>query len=335
MHTNTWKKISKVLVVTALCLMACLCVNTVKAQAATKAKVVLEFTDGTKKTWKTGDKKIKLGKKELAYVYFGEYPQTEVTGKALTKAITGAKYNMNGDATVKGVRYKRISTADTTCWTEGSSDDYYDCYDWTGKAYAYFKYEPIKWRVLNMKSGTALILSEYGLDSQQYNEESVEITWADCTLRKWLNDEFLTEAFNSKERKLVKSSTIKNEDNASYGTEGGEDTKDKVFILSMNDVVNTGYGFDSSRFKLDINRRCSSTDFAKGMGAWSTSFGCDYETVEGKKPSCWWLRLPGGDSLCAVFVDFRGSIDDYGDNIDLGANAVRPAMNLNLSSIIK
>lgn len=331
MHTNTWKKISKVLVVTALCLMACLCVNTVKAQAATKAKVVLEFTDGTKKTWKTGDKKIKLGKKKLAYVYFGEYPQTEVTGKALTKAITGAKYNKNGVATVKGVKYKRISKDDTTEWREGWSD----YYDWRGKTYAYFKYEPIKWRVLNRKNGTALIVSEYGLDCQLYNEECVDITWADCTLREWLNDEFLTSAFNTPDRKLVKSSTIKNEDNPYYGTEGGVDTKDRVFLLSFSDMVNPKYGFDADRYLYDINRRCSSTDFAKGMGAHTTSYDYYNETAEGKKASSWWLRSPGINYLYALTIHDGGFVYDSGDYVTCYDVAVRPALNLNLSSIIK
>lgn len=331
MHTNTWKKISKVLVVAALCLMACLCVNTVKAQAATKAKVVLEFTDGTKKTWKTGDKKIKLGKKKLAYVYFGEYPQTEVTGKALTKAITGAKYNKNGVATVKGVRYKRISMNDATyVHTDGFDGDY----DWTGKTYAYFKYEPIKWRVLNRKNRTALIVSEYGLDSQQYNEEYVDIIWADCTLREWLNDEFLTSAFNTPDRKLVKSSTIKNEDNPYWGTEGGEDTKDRVFLLSFSDMVNPKYGFDADQHEHDINRRCSSTDFAKGMGAHTTTN--DNETAEGKKTSGWWFRLPGGGLSCYfAFVGDTGYVCVCGYGYHIAGIAVRPALNLNLSSIIK
>lgn len=87
------RKIVKSLIVIAaitICLGLGLLINPVKVEAASKANVTLEFTDGTKKTqktWKTGDKKIKLSKKKLAYVYFGSYPQTEVTGKNLTSTV--------------------------------------------------------------------------------------------------------------------------------------------------------------------------------------------------------------------------------------------------------
>ena len=74
---------------------------------------------------------------DWSYVYFGSYPQTEVTGDALTAAISGASYDTDGDAWVDGIKYHRISKNDT------NYNGYFGDSD-----YRYFKWERIKWRVL-------------------------------------------------------------------------------------------------------------------------------------------------------------------------------------------
>ncbi|MCQ2495821.1 MAG: DUF6273 domain-containing protein [Lachnospiraceae bacterium] len=323
-------KLVKSLIVIAaviICLGLGLLINSVKVEAASKAKVTLEFTDGTKTTWKTGDEKIILGKKKLAYVYFGSYPQTEVTGKKLTKAITGAKYDKNGVATVKGVKYKRISSADAT-YVSPSNSKYYK---WAGKSYAYFKYEPIKWRVLNVSDKRAFLLAEYGLDSQKYNDEYTNITWENCALRNWLNSDFISVAFTSGNKKLVKSTKLVNNDNSICGTEAGAETIDKVFLLSLDDVVNTKYGFSSNGDVEDINRRAATTAYAKAMGAWT---GVDYMTSNGECSSYWFLRSPGMDAGSAAYVIHYGSVIYLGSSVNIPDIPVRPALYLNLSSII-
>ena len=318
----------KLSVLFMLLLIAVITVPMIKSSAASKAKVTLEFTDGTKKTWKTGNKKIKLGKKKLAYVYFGSYPQTEVTGKKLTKAITGAKYDKNGVATVNGVKYKRISSADATYVDTYGDTEYYN---WSGKSYAYFKYKPIKWRVLSYSKGKTLLLSEYGIDCQRYNEKYTDITWENCTLRGWLNNDFVSAAFSKNDKSLVKSSKIANKDNPVWGTEAGADTTDKVFLLSLDDIINTKYGFSSDRSELDIKRRTASTAYAKAMGAWTSS---TYMTTNGEYASYWWLRSPGIRAINAAIVISSGLAFGDGYIVDHYDPAVRPALYLNLSSII-
>lgn len=59
--------------------------------------------------------------------------------------------------------------------------------------------EPIEWRVLEVSDGSALIVSQYALDARAYNKERVRITWAECTLRGWLNGEFYATAFRRRE----------------------------------------------------------------------------------------------------------------------------------------
>ena len=77
--------------------------------------------------------------------------------------------------------------------------------------------EPITWRVLQRNSDSLLVIAEQGLDAKPYNEEFCDITWADCTLRRWLNGEFFNKAFNEQEQSLIKTSyaifTIKNQQN--------------------------------------------------------------------------------------------------------------------------
>lgn len=53
----------------------------------------------------------------------------------------------------------------------------------------------IQWYVLAVEGRRALVISRFGLDAQPYNISGDDTTWADCTLRAWLNDDFLNRAF--------------------------------------------------------------------------------------------------------------------------------------------
>lgn len=63
-----------------------------------------------------------------------------------------------------------------------------------------------------------------------YNEENKSVTWETCTFRTWLNDKFLNTAFTSTEQVVIKNTTVVNDDNPEYGTEGGENTTDKMYL---------------------------------------------------------------------------------------------------------
>ena len=104
--------------------------------------------------------------------------------------------------------------------------------------------EPIKWRVLSVDGNDAFLLADQNLDAKPYNEEATDVTWATCTLRTWLNGTFLNMAFTSAEQAAIKNTTVVNEDNPYYGTEGGVNTTDKVYLLSIAEACNTAYGFN-------------------------------------------------------------------------------------------
>ena len=186
--------------------------------------------------------------------------------------------------------------------------------------------EPIKWRVLSVNGNDAFLLADQNLDAKPYNEKSTDVTWATCTLRTWLNDAFLNTAFTSAEQVAIKNTTVVNDDNPYYDTEGGENTTDKVYLLSIAEASNTAYGFNGEFRTESETREAKNTAYAKECGAW-TSTSTEYEGN-----GYWWLRSPGSYSDFASNVCDTGYGDDYGYFVDSVSTAVRPALHLNLSS---
>ena len=199
--------------------------------------------------------------------------------------------------------------------------------------------EPIEWLVLECTDDELFVVSRYILDRMYYNYPYGAVTWENCSMRKWLNDDFYNAAFGEEESKAIKTTTVKNEDNIGFGTEGGNDTIDKVFLLSLSDVLNPQYGFDSSlalhwgdNWVEDINRRCSCTEYAKAKGVFvQPGLHENYMTTEGVTASSWWLRSIGGVADHAACVNATGSVEAYGvgvygKNNKGGDFGVRPAM---------
>lgn len=185
--------------------------------------------------------------------------------------------------------------------------------------------EPIKWRVLSVNGNDAFLLADQNLDAKPYNNELANVTWATCTLRTWLNDTFLNMAFTSAEQAVIKNTTVVNDDNPKYGTEGGVNTTDKVYLLSIAEASNTVYGFNGELYASET-REAKNTAYAKECGA-STWMGTEYEGNDD-----WWLRSPGRLSDDASYVYFIGCGVYDGYDVNYDHFAVRPALHLNLSS---
>ena len=174
--------------------------------------------------------------------------------------------------------------------------------------------EEIEWIVLDKKDGKALLMSKYTLDRQLYNTSDTSVTWETCTLRSWLNTNFYATAFNADQQSVIASTTLTNPDNPSYGTEGGNNTTDKVFLLSIDEAKQY---FDSNSARI-----CMPTAYAKAQGAYVDSSGSSY----------WWLRSPGPHNAYAAYVGIDGSIRNYGSVVEDGNIAVCPALWINLES---
>ncbi len=172
--------------------------------------------------------------------------------------------------------------------------------------------EPIEWLVLDEQDGRILVISKYALDSKSYHEERVDVTWETCTLRSWLNDEFINEAFMSGERAKIPVVTVTADGNPDWVTDPGNDTYDRVFLLSINEA-NEYFGSDSER-------ECKATDYVMATG----TLVSDYEGYEG---NCWWwLRSSGCTQDFAARIVSEGYVRSAGANVDSWYNSVRPAM---------
>ncbi|MGN0474421.1 MAG: DUF6273 domain-containing protein [Acutalibacteraceae bacterium] len=171
--------------------------------------------------------------------------------------------------------------------------------------------EPIEWRVLDIKDGKALLLTEKLLDYVRYNEEYTKVTWETCTLRKWMNNDFIRKAFSSDEQRKIATVTNANPNNPEYGTKGGNPTQDKVFALSMDEV--------KRYFSTDKSMKAYTTDYAHKQG---------YDLKD--RSGWWWLRSPGHDCDFAARVFYVGGVSTYGDIVLRNNVAARLALWLNL-----
>lgn len=187
--------------------------------------------------------------------------------------------------------------------------------------------EAIPWKVLDVQNGKALLLSQDVLVRLQYHPQESGATWKDCTLRQWLNDDFYHAAFSEEELKRVCLTRNVNEDNPTYGTDGGEDTDDHVFLLSLSEA--------EKYFASDEERQCEFSaavnlivdqepSVQKGIFETEDPYGYDRR---------WWLRTPGMYPLTTVIIEKDGSISRNGNTGAYASgvachqwNGVRPAI---------
>lgn len=311
------------------------------------------------------------------YLYFGSYPQTQVTNSTTKSALssmagtlptssnsqkwTSYGYYINGsvsnfmwyiDLSYNGEKYRGVYfTSYRPCYTTNSSSTSNSNQDDNGyntSTVYWFKYEPIKWRILSEANGEALILCEMIIDSQEYYPSSSTSTfshnggtgyannYALSNIRKWLNDTFYNTAFNDMQKALVQVTTVDNSArstnpnnnttafNSGNNTYACANTKDKVFLLSEKEVTNSAYGFNSDYSNYDTARRKKNTDYAKCQGAW-TSTDSSY-----LGNGFWWLRSPGySNSNYAWYVDPNGYAGNY-DSVYDSDYGVVPALKIKL-----
>ncbi len=186
--------------------------------------------------------------------------------------------------------------------------------------------EPIEWQVLDVQDDRALLLSRYGLDAKPYYEQYADMTWENCSLRHWLNEDFINAAFTAQEQKGILTTAVDNSRNQGYwDTNGGNNTEDQIFLLSVAEANRyLGVTKDDSD---NLKSRTSPTAYARQQGAFIAYN--EYNTVEGSPAGWWWLRSPGTSQYCATFVYSDGSLGSpYVDN---SGGCVRPAMWISLT----
>ena len=173
--------------------------------------------------------------------------------------------------------------------------------------------EPLVWRVLTEKDGKVLLLSKYGLDYKKYNETAANMTWENCDLRAWLNDEFMSTAFNEAEAALIQEVENINSRNPVYYTEGGNNTLDRVFLLSIDEI--------NLYLPVMTDRLCVTSAYLDSTPISTRDNGY----VQ------WWLRSPGDSNEKAALVSYGGIMGQDGNDIYI-SHAIRPALWLDLSA---
>ncbi len=159
--------------------------------------------------------------------------------------------------------------------------------------------DSIEWRILDIVEDRALLISEYAIDCKPYNDLEQEVTWENCTLRKWLNEDFFNAAFNDEEKKMIPEVTVPADKNPVYiRVDAGNATTDRVFLLSIKEM--------KKYFPND--RVCVPTPYAIANGVDNHPYESDF------RGCChWWLRSPGESQRSAAAVFYMGcALFDHG-----------------------
>ena len=242
------------------------------------------------------------------------------TGKAIQLVDSGTAANIGG----------------------GQADNiYFGTYQQSSDGSGGYNTDPIKWRVLENADGQLFLLSDQNLDVFQYHTDNESVTWETSTMRSWLNgydashntggdsgidytsDNFIGTAFSAKEQAAIADTEVFNDDNPTYGTEGGNNTTDQIFLLSIAEAQNSSYFADNS------SRIATNTAYVAGDG----KLGSSYMNGVGEA-DYWWLRSPGDLDHRAAGVSVDGGVGRYGHSVRIAYNAVRPAFNLDLTSVL-
>jgi hypothetical protein len=157
------------------------------------------------------------------------------------------------------------------------------------------------WCVLDIQGDKALILADRIQGECHFHDNHDFITWADCSLRKLLNDGFYS-LFSQAEKNRIAETAVINHSNPRFGTNGGSDTIDKVFLLSIEEVVR--YFGDSGQMQNgNSNDRTPIDDEYNEVRVARDNLG---------RATDWWLRSPGGYGTDTSYVSCKGAINIYG-----------------------
>lgn len=173
------------------------------------------------------------------------------------------------------------------------------------------------WRVLDIKDDLALLITEDIIKLYWYHSEFLDITWADCKLRNYLNNEFYN-SFSSNEKAKIIATTNTNTDNQWFKTKGGIDTTDKIFLLSLEEVCD--YFGDSKENLLDKGKQKWLIDDENNQRRQAKFEGENH----------WWrLRSPGYYSRTSASINSNGNVYVRGNGVygrPKDGGGVRPAL---------
>ena len=303
-------------------------------------------------------------------VYFGSYPQTEIIGTEQYNNLDGSilaerdyavepeiyqalqqasesVWDNNGDITLTkdGQKYRRMKQSEVLSRSTTGNPMYYK---WEEEdIYHYFRYDPIKWRVLSTDGSSVLLLADKVLDYQYYHNDNAYVFWSNSSLRSFLNGygpemnksntdysagnkNFIDCAFSPDEKDRILVTGLENIDistNKDY-SDVNIKTEDQIFVVSDSEISSensVAYGFVANFSSPDEGRKCRSTTYAKAMGLQSQLESAVCE---------WWLRTGRivGSTSDKYSVDTLGKVEKYAGYVR-SFRGIRPALRLPVSSL--
>ena len=241
------------------------------------------------------------------YIYFGEYPQTiKADDVTITDTQDSRGYYLGSDGSYYAMV---IATPVTSNYTFSTGTTV------TSGSVYYFKVEPIRWRILSEENGEALIFCDSIIANVAYQPDyyrnynyyttangAPQGTYANnykySNVRNWLNSIFYETAFSTLESALILATEVDNSAKSTnpYGNENCwgngenqfacENTSDKIFLLSMEEVTYFGYGFLLNHNSNDTARKMLTSDYSRATGAYMNTASAYYGIGQ------WWLRSP-------------------------------------------
>jgi len=195
----------------------------------------------------------------------------------------------------------------------------------------YYTKFPIKWLVLEKEDNRALLVSLFNVNVYPFikDDEYFEIVdrgelvcWKSSTVRTWLNEGLYQWIFTEKEKSCVCESVIHTPDNPIYGTDGGGDTTDYLFLLSIEEAEKYFPTDEARKTQIVPDVDMEQYDLMPGTHILNTT---DYYD--------WWLRSPGADEDLFASVGRFGDIMIEGQGSSDEAVSIRPAMWIDLNKV--
>lgn len=181
--------------------------------------------------------------------------------------------------------------------------------------------EELVWKVLKLSEDEtkAMIITRDVIAFRAYHDILADITWEECSLRKWLNEDFYNSAFTEEEKAAIKETlVVNNNKNEKYDTVSGNDTTDRIYCLSIDEAIEF-YGGKVN----DYNNKLVAKDISG-------------------EASMWWLRGNGRFQKWAIWVSTAGLISAGGTPCDGSEKAesgfkvgVRPVMWVDVAALHK
>lgn len=145
------------------------------------------------------------------------------------------------------------------------------------------------WIILEKRDDATLLIKKAGIGGIPYHEIDIDITWESSTIRTYLNTQFIEKTFSDEERKIIIKTNVINNVTTRFGTNGGNNTMDDVFLLSTEEAE-------------------------------------QYEDFLREFKNNSWLRSPGNSGNSAAFLMAEGIVMEYGYVISSDKFTLHPVL---------